>query len=910
MKRTLFVIFSIVVVCLGLAVVAPSFIDFSKYKTQAEQEFYKSTGLEINLGGDIALSILPAPRFVVSDVYIASPDGSKFDKLASFERLEVNLDLMPLFSGSVSVNSVTLVSPVIMLEMHKDGKLNTITSEFEKSSGVGAKENTNDSSASTKSFMPDISLDEIRIKDGSFSYYDHKTKSKTVVQNINADLSANSLTGPFKAQGSLFYDGNSLNFDVKTDKYDSDNKIISPNVKLTMQPSNISLEYAGVVNLANGFSVQGQTQVYSKNLASSLSAYGIKNISGLSVPLMVKGLLTANQKRLDYKSMEVALGDQNINGSVRADFAPFKFSVTAKTKQDIVINKFYSGSSPFNKASLDMKISGNDATMSIKKSEIILDGHKFIISGDYRKNNKTHKPEIGLDVKILDAVSLAQKFNIDSGSWDNKYKKASVRAKLSNIGSDMDVVANIDAIGAEVIAKGGIDKSFAIDNLTLQVKHNNMAKALHTFTGSDIASINLRKPLDIYMKISQSGKNYNLKNIKGDLSGIAVQGYIDLNLSGAKAGVSGSLNFGTLNIDSVMAQGAKGGGASRSGSSNNKNMATPTAARWSKQIIDVNALQVMDFDLALSSHKIIYGAWPLVKPSMQLKLKDGNLNISNLKAGLFGGNINFSGNVKSVPKPRQPIHFDSKFSVSNADLGKLSTALIGKQIVKISGNGDLDMNLKSSGASPAALVSDLSGSGSVKGSKIILDGVDITRFARALSEDIKPSDTISGLWGGASKGGMTYFDTLDGAFTIKNGVVTLQKMDLDGVGSMIKTRGNINLPNWTLATNHKIIIKGIDGKPSDIPDFEVAFSGSLDNPGQTFGQGLLEDYLSRKIKRKLNKLLLEKFGDKLGTPSNDNTPQQAGDGKSTQPQQAQQKTPDIEDVAEEAIKGILEGLLR
>ena len=102
-----------------------------------------------------------------------------------------------------------------------------------------------------------------------------------------------------------------------------------------------------------------------------------------------------------------------------------------------------------------------------------------------------------------------------------------------------------------------------------------------------------------------------------------------------------------------------------------------------------------------------------------------------------------------------------------------------------------------------------------------------------------------------------------------------------------------------MATKHKVIVKGIDGQPSDVPPFEISFNGSLDNPAQTFGQGLLQDYLNRKIQRKLSDLLSKKFGK----PSNGNAaPASDHNGNS--------KPADVEDIAGEAIKGILEGLLR
>jgi len=109
-----------------------------------------------------------------------------------------------------------------------------------------------------------------------------------------------------------------------------------------------------------------------------------------------------------------------------------------------------------------------------------------------------------------------------------------------------------------------------------------------------------------------------------------------------------------------------------------------------------------------------------------------------------------------------------------------------------------------------------------------------------------------------------------------------------------------------LATKHKIIVKGIDGAPSDVPPFEISFNGSLDNPAQTFGQGLLQDYLNRKIQRKLNQFLSKKFG----VPSNDDVAPQNASEDTSQETSEKPKDLDIEDVAEEAIRGLLEGLLR
>jgi len=86
----------------------------------------------------------------------------------------------------------------------------------------------------------------------------------------------------------------------------------------------------------------------------------------------------------------------------------------------------------------------------------------------------------------------------------------------------------------------------------------------------------------------------------------------------------------------------------------------------------------------------------------------------------------------------------------------------------------------------------------------------------------------------------------------------------------------------------------------------MTLKGSLDNPAQTFGQGVLEDYLGRKVQRKLNDLISKK----LGLPGSDNA---AAEGEAQQNQnseQEQQKSPDLEDAAGKVLEGVLKDLLR
>jgi|GEM_PF-1027923 len=1036
MKRFFAFAFSLLFLIIAAGIIVPSFIDWSAYKDQAAQAVREKTGLDMDIKGSVGFSIVPTPRFYVEQASLNKAEDVEKTSLISFERLEVNLELAPLFSKQVKVSSLTLVKPQITLEKLKNGKLNIMTPEIEALSKGSKEEGGDDNTAQigTQTSAFDISLDEIQIKEGVFIYADQQAGTQTKIQNINLDLSAQSLTGPFEAQGSVFYEGRALNIDAKVGRYDLQNKLISPKVKLVLQPGDVTLDYDGVVSLEgeNGVSLQGQTKIYIGDISKTLAQFNIKpQQAGIkSGAFEAKGLLTADAKALSYKNIALNLNGQTLKADVNVGLSPLSYELSIGVPKDSQIDlaALLTKSYGFKKADMDIKIVGKKQKTTIKSASIKLDDMNVTLSGSYEAP-KNKRPQLSLNAKLtkldydkliakipgsssrtsqgkydspqgknsvelpidinltasideliwqkktlkgiktkvklaqnrvtvnsltvqniggaklkasgevkdltafagitayldLDSSNikeLAKWLDIDASTWPKNVKKANVKVKATGSAKALDITANIAFMDAKLIASGSINDPLnkpALNNLELQIKHKNMAQAVQLLSGAEVKDKNLQKPLDFYAKVSQNGQVYTLEEIKGDLSGISVEGNAKLDMSGKIPDVEADLDFGTVTLQSVVNKKASVSNGS------GKRAHTSGAQRWSKQAINTGAFHVANLDIDVSAKAINYGAWPLSAPKMTLKLKNGTLNISDLSASVFGGQVSSSSNVQVAKEDRAPLYFENKSAFKDVDLGKLSKALVGTEIVDISGTGSLDLNLKSSGVSPAALVYDLGGQGKVTGSDILLKGVDVAKFVRALSDDTKPGDTLVGIWKGSTKGGQTQFKTLDGAFTIQNGVVNISSMTLDGATAKVETKGQIDLPRWTLSTKHPMSVKSTDNEGAEVPSFEVSFKGPLDNPSQTFGQGLLQDYLQRKIQRKLDKL----FGNSKKDESSANSAvepnsnpeasgaetspnQNSGSNISPAPQPAPPQDPEdvLKDVAEDALKGLLQDLLR
>lgn len=1038
MKRVFLAVPALLVVCVGILVVAPGFVDWNSYKSQVQEQAKAAAGINLDLKGNLGFSILPSPRLVAEGIHVLSADGGQ--DIAKLERFEVRLSLLPLLSGNISVDSVSLVRPEIYVEKSKEGEMNIAsllsTGAKEKQSEPDQKTNPDTASA-----LPAVSLKDVVIEDGKIQYLDQKSGQKTSLEKINMNLSADSITGPFKAQGSLSYSGNTLILAADIPALDVSKGVTDSRISASILPYGVDLTYGGAIRFEDGVSLQGVLGLEVKDIIRSIQSAGGKGDGIIPSALSMKGIVTANTDKFMLQDIAMILGQSKVEGNISVSLQDQNVLGALKTIGDIDLGTILQ-SAPFKKIAMDIKFSGSQKDITLKDSALKLDGQQIALSGFYaagagekpayiaakieadnldfdaiqqslkgksdsvvvdEKSNSAFSGEassnkivaggvlpfdlalqasvknlkyapytfrdmsfdistsgqalkitnflignldgsqislsgvvrdvenisgvnVVFDLKTENAKALAKLAGIDPQTLPETLDTAKIKAKITGSKDSIDTTANVSALEGDFIFQGNISKpldSPVLSGVAVQVKHPKMAKLIETFAGVQETDPNLQKPLDVYAKISQAGKVYTLSEINGNLSGATVQGAMKLDLSAAKPDIQGNLVFGDIHLDPQITSKGKASsakdGKSSSGRQSSASGSGSGGSRWSKEPISTAFLNSCNLKLDISAQNLKYGVWPLQQPKISLDLKDGTLGISTLQAKLFEGSILMNATVQSVQQERQPIHISGNATLENVSLLPLIEALSGSQLVKANGRVSSDIEIKSSGISPAALVYDLGGKGTITGQNIVLEGVDVARFARALSDESKPGDTALGIWKGSTQGGSTAFDTLDGNFAIAEGIVNIAKLDLDGSQAAIYTTGKINLPDWTLATKHRMVAKTEAGVDPAFPPFEVSFSGSLDNPAQTFGQGLLDDYLGRKVQRKLDKLLTDKLGLGGKEPSQatqdatqaeeetvpaEQTQGQPAEDQSVTPEQQQELDP------EEAVKGILKGLLR
>lgn len=127
MKRLLLILLAVVVLIPVAALVAAHwFLSEDSLRTRIEAAVQRATGRELVIRGPIHLTWSLAPTIQADDVGFANPPGFSRKLMAHVDRIELSVALLPLLSHHVSVDSLVLAAPDILLERGPNGQPNWV----------------------------------------------------------------------------------------------------------------------------------------------------------------------------------------------------------------------------------------------------------------------------------------------------------------------------------------------------------------------------------------------------------------------------------------------------------------------------------------------------------------------------------------------------------------------------------------------------------------------------------------------------------------------------------------------------------------------------------------------------------------------------------------------------------------
>jgi len=294
--RVLFGVLAVLVLLLVGALVAPGFIDWNAYRGDIAAQVEEATGRELVIEGDVALRLLPTPVMAVEEVRLANASGATADDMISLKSLEIRVAAAPLLRGTIQVTSISLVEPVIELERMADGRTNWAFDAAGDTGAAGA--------------LPPLALDRFAIEDGTIVYRDAANQTLEVIENLDAEISAASLAGPFKAKGTITTRAEPLGFDLQTGTI-AEGAPIPVTMALTMARAGMNARYNGSVGLGEvGVTIDGSLDASGDDLRRVVAlAAGGSGPPLLAQAFEIRGAITLAEGRLAMNDVAFELGD-------------------------------------------------------------------------------------------------------------------------------------------------------------------------------------------------------------------------------------------------------------------------------------------------------------------------------------------------------------------------------------------------------------------------------------------------------------------------------------------------------------------------------------------------------------------------------------------------------------------------
>lgn len=249
-KKLIIITFVLFVLAIIGASVYVSTIDWDKHKNILTEQLAEITGKKVLFNGPVSMSVFPMPYITAKNVSVhsavSSPDEPPLMKIDS---VVAKLSFSALLGGSFDVKMMSLVKPEILFQKTDEG-INWI----------------DDAKTNTDVQMKDIhiALDSVVLTDADVHILDENHHIDTHLQNLKAEIIADSLHGPYRIDGSYIKDGNPQGFAISMGNL-SDSFASNLNFVLSQPSSDSYLRFDGTFLLSNSVA-NGNLILESKNI--------------------------------------------------------------------------------------------------------------------------------------------------------------------------------------------------------------------------------------------------------------------------------------------------------------------------------------------------------------------------------------------------------------------------------------------------------------------------------------------------------------------------------------------------------------------------------------------------------------------------------------------------------------------
>jgi len=334
MKKLVIGLLALVVIVIVALVTVPFLIPVETYKQQIAERTRAATGRSLEIAGDFSLSLLPRLELVAQDVSFANTPGAAEPYMVTLESLLVQLQIWPLLSGEIKVDSFVLVAPVIHLEVDEKGRANWDFGGRERHEKAERAE----IAAADGDGPEELSLGDVRLENGSLTYRDARSGQTVAISKINMTLSLPDLDGPVSADGSLVWNGETVTLTANSRNLRGLMAGAMTPLDLAAESKPITLGYKGSITAGAPGRLEGSVELDIPSIRE-LAAWTGNPIeaggSGLG-PLKIAGKIAAEGPSITFTEAAIALDGMNAQGNLSADLGGTRPNLKGRLEIDQV----------------------------------------------------------------------------------------------------------------------------------------------------------------------------------------------------------------------------------------------------------------------------------------------------------------------------------------------------------------------------------------------------------------------------------------------------------------------------------------------------------------------------------------------------------------------------------------------
>ncbi|MGI9400651.1 MAG: hypothetical protein ACR2O0_05310, partial [Rhizobiaceae bacterium] len=195
----------LMVIALFTALIGPFFVDWSVYKQEFEREASRIVGQPVTVAGEASVRLLPLPSVTFTDLSVGRYDDDS--PMMTVDSFSMRSELMPFLSGEIRIVDMALVRPNFTVRVNENGTVGW----------TDRKQTVLD---------PDsVHIENMRIEDATITLDGLAGGRSFVGKEFSAEMSAQSLFGPWNIDANGLVEGKPAEFSITTGRLSNEGSI-------------------------------------------------------------------------------------------------------------------------------------------------------------------------------------------------------------------------------------------------------------------------------------------------------------------------------------------------------------------------------------------------------------------------------------------------------------------------------------------------------------------------------------------------------------------------------------------------------------------------------------------------------------------------------------------------------------